>query len=91
MTREEAKGYPKWNKLSETEDMLKDHYYYLVAVPMYKTPMKAKYHIDERLQLLGTGAWGDETMNILQYEFNKMPIYWMELPEMPEELAESEE
>lgn len=68
----------EWLPLNENKDLLKDHYWYLVAHSDYKTPMKAKYHNDVPHFVLSTHS-GEETT----YIFENKISHFMPLPDLP--------
>lgn len=73
-----------WHRLPDTIDDLQDHYFYLVVYPPYMTPMKAKYHVGERMDILGCGE-GEEIESVFFHELGEAIKWWTELPEMPQE------
>ena len=74
---------PQWhpfNPLEPDDTGLKDHYFYLVTVKGFKTPMKAKYHDDSPFGFLPPLTGDFDPCDV---------IAWRELPDnMDEEVTE---
>ena len=70
-----------WHNLPDTADLLKDHYFYLVAHKDYKTPMKAKYHADglSHFEILSAA----NSSVVWLYEFGDIVTHWTDLPDLP--------
>lgn len=68
----------KWKLINTNE--LKDHYWYLIAIPKYGTPMKARYHSDS--ESFTFFAYGEN--EICRIEIMADDIDWYcELPNLP--------
>ena len=75
LIREDMNG--RWNKFDPMDDdKLKDHWYYLIAMEGYETPMKAKWHSDLNMF---------EVKGVNRAVYNDEIRAWMEMPEMPNE------
>lgn len=77
-----------WHKLPDTENMLQDHYFYLVRHIEFGTPMKAKFHADgePHFEIYGCNH-GAGKMIVYEHEFGNHITHWMDMPDLP---AESE-
>ena len=68
-----------WDKYSGLEN----HFYYLVTIPEFGTPMKAKWHDEGYWEVLGIKSipgWGKY---VYPYdEENSNVVAWMDLPEV---------
>ena len=74
----------KWLLLSEIEP--EDHEYVLIAHALYKTPIKAMFHIGEGFSYRD-GAGQYRFVYLIENEKLRYPLikYWMKLPEMPDD------
>lgn len=70
-----------WHKLPDDENLLEDHYWYLIAHRRFGTPMKAKYHDDCDARFEFYCAEG----RCSSYLTDNEVTHWMELPKKPEE------
>lgn len=84
----EEKVYDKtWYKTEDNQNMLIDHYFYLVTHPDYGTPMKAKYH-DDLGGYFEIVSGKKESIYITPI-FGKCKCkYFMPMPEMPDDYKE---
>ena len=81
---------PWWYKMDWNDtSLLKDHYYYLVTVPHYDTPMKAKWHADpglEHWEILGVKVGYGKYISVYAHQWDASDdhkvIAWMHLPEV---------
>ena len=69
-----------WHKMPDDENLLEDHYWYLIAHRDFATPMKAKYHGEPfpYFEMYYEGG------RCVSYLYDGAVKYWTELPEMPE-------
>jgi len=72
----------EWHEFNhDSQDLLKDHYFYLVAHKDYKTPMKAKWHDDGLPSFevyIGVGKT-NEYVSV----FDETVTHWKEIDELP--------
>lgn len=85
----EGEWSPWWHKMDwEDTSLLDDHYFYLVTIPYFQTPMKAKWHNDIcHWEIFGvpTGIPGQcRCMYVDEWETDSdmRVIAWMHLPEV---------
>lgn len=85
-----ASGWHKmdWNDTS----MLQDHYYYLVTIPFFETPMKAKWHSEMggHWEVFGVpmgnpGECGCTYHYEWEEDDDERVIAWMEMPDVYKE------
>ena len=81
-----------WHKLPDTEDMLRDHYFYLVRHIEFGTPMKAKFHADgePHFEIYGCNH-GAGKMIVYSSDFGSHITHWMDMPDLPAEIEEEYE
>lgn len=72
----------QWHKFHWNDERLKDRYWYLVAHKDYKTPIKAQWRVGECFKI----AFSNEMV----FE-DDLITHWMELPEMPSEVADEDD
>ena len=75
-----------WITIEAGEDLLKDHYWYLIAHKDYGTPMKAKYHSD-----CPHFTFFDARGERATYLFEDKITHYMELPDIPKEAEKDEQ
>ena len=81
-----------WHKMDWLDtSALKDHYYYLVTIPFFETPMKAKWHVEGAWEIFGvpTKVHGECVCKYC-HEWDKddddmRVIAWMDIPEVYKE------
>jgi len=74
----------EWKELTEDDEYLQDHYWYLFAVKGHGTPLKGKYHCDvPHIELLM--GFGEANDVYYFWEWKDKITHYMELPNMPGE------
>lgn len=70
----------RWKKLKK-DTKLQDHFWYLLAIKGYGTPMKAKYHIEGYFSVLAGSGRPD--MIYWDIQWKDVVLYYAEMPKLP--------